>query len=244
MLSYLAAQVGPVGAVAIARDLGIPRSSAYHLLAEMSTLGYVVHFPEEERWGLGVAAFEVGSAYLRHDPLERMATPVLTSLVRDVGERVALVAHLGILHGRETMYLLKFATGKPLTLVTEVGVRLPASLTATGRAILAQTDRAQVRALFENDAAFVLRTGAGPASPAQLRELLAVERERGYAEEDGLITEGFASVAVAVHDHAHRPIAAIGVTFRSADVDKAERTQLAGIVSRRANRLSHRLGEK
>ncbi|MEJ5186189.1 MAG: FAD-dependent oxidoreductase, partial [Candidatus Geothermincolales bacterium] len=37
----------------------------------------VVHLPEERRYGLGVAAFELGSAYTRHAPLQRLARPVL-----------------------------------------------------------------------------------------------------------------------------------------------------------------------
>ena len=35
--------------------------------------GFVVHLPEEHRYGLGVAAFEVGSGYSRQAPLQRIA---------------------------------------------------------------------------------------------------------------------------------------------------------------------------
>ena len=38
------------------------------------------------------AAFEIGSAYLRHDPLERLARPLLVQLVHEVGQ----TAHLGV----------------------------------------------------------------------------------------------------------------------------------------------------
>ena len=53
----------------LARELGLPRSTTYHLLAELQAADLVVHLPEERAYGLGVAAFEVGSAYLRHDPV-------------------------------------------------------------------------------------------------------------------------------------------------------------------------------
>ena len=39
------------------------------------------HLPEERRYGLGVAAFELGSAYTRQEPLQRIARPVLARLV-------------------------------------------------------------------------------------------------------------------------------------------------------------------
>ncbi|WP_106583705.1 IclR family transcriptional regulator [Murinocardiopsis flavida] len=208
LLRFLAAQQGPVSAAAIARDLGLPRSSVYQLLEAMADEGFVTRLPEERRWGLGVAAFEIGSAYLRHDPLERLAGPLLTVLAEQTGA----TAHLGVLHGADTLYLLKEQPRYAPTLVTGVGVRLPAHLTASGRAILAQLPRAQVRALYPARTGFVDRTGRGPASPTQLRELLDVERRRGWSSEDQQVTEGFASVAAAAFDHTARPVAAIGLT--------------------------------
>jgi hypothetical protein len=52
------------------------------MYAELAEAVFVVHLPEDRTYGLGVAAFEVGSAYLRHDPLERLARPVLARLVQ------------------------------------------------------------------------------------------------------------------------------------------------------------------
>jgi DNA-binding IclR family transcriptional regulator len=103
----------------------------------------------------------------------------------------------------------------PVTLVTDVGVRLPAQLTASGRSILAHLPAAQVRALFPTSTAFVVRTGRGPTSLPQLRQLLAAERAQGWAEEDGMITEGLHSVAACAFDHSSRPAAAISVTRRT-----------------------------
>jgi DNA-binding IclR family transcriptional regulator len=88
------------------------------------------------------------------------------------------------------------------------------------------------------------RTGRGPADWAALRALLEVERERGWSEEDGFITEGFASVAAPVRNHLHRPVAAIGVTFVSADTTPAMRNSLANKSLRTAQQLSRRLGER
>ena len=60
ILSFLARQRGPVAARTIATQLGVPRSSVYHLLATLEEHGFVVHLPAERRWGLGTAAFELG----------------------------------------------------------------------------------------------------------------------------------------------------------------------------------------
>jgi IclR family acetate operon transcriptional repressor len=113
----------------------------------------------------------------------------------------------------------------PVTLVTDVGVRLPAHLTANGRSILAHLSAAQVRALYPSAAAFSTRTGAGPTSLRELRSLVRTEVRRGYAEEDGQVTAGYASVAAAVFDHGSRPIAAVAVTF-AGDLDPRTRERL------------------
>jgi DNA-binding IclR family transcriptional regulator len=210
VLRLLASRAGPVSAASLARELGLPRSTTYHLLAELSAAGFVTHLPEERLYGLGVAAFELGSAYLRHDPLERLARPLLRRLV----DRVEHTAHLGVLHGREALYLLKEQPRQPQTLVTDIGVRLPAHLTASGRAMLAHLPPAQVRALLPAASSFVDRTGRGPHDLPALRRKLAMERRRGWAVEDGHVTRGFASVAAPVFDHWARPTAAISVTFR------------------------------
>ena len=163
VLRLLGSRATPISAGTIARELGLPRSTTYELLTELAAAGFAVHLPSERRWGLGLVAFEIGSAYLRGEPLERAGRPVLARLCL----RTGATAHLGVLHGAQTLYLAKDKAGvHGPTLVTEVGVRLPAALTATGLSILAHLPAEQVRALFPDRIAFVDRTGRGPGIPA------------------------------------------------------------------------------
>ncbi len=236
ILTHLARHAGPLPAGRIATDLGLPRSTTYHLLAVLADAGFVVHLPEERRYGLGVTAFEVGSAYTHQDALARLARPLLARLVDTIGQS----AHLAVLHGREVLYVVEErAKGRP-PLVTDVGVRLPAHLAASGRAMLAALPSAQVRALFPDRSAFVLRHEAGPTSLSALRQLLGEVRARGYATEDGEVTPGFASVATAVLDHAGHPAAGLAITYATQDgLDAAE---LADATRRAAREMSRRIG--
>jgi DNA-binding IclR family transcriptional regulator len=231
ILGQLGRAAGPVPAAELARALGLPRSTTYHLLATLVEAGFVVHLPEERRYGLGLAAYELGTGYLRQAPLRRLAAGPLATLVDRAGES----AHLAVLHGRDVVYVIEErAPGRP-PLVTDVGVRLPAQLTASGRALLAALPAAQVRA------AFVPGLGAGPRTGTELRALLAAARRRGWAEEDGEVTEGLASVAAAVLDHAGHPVAAVAVTFVAADTDPARRTHLTTLTTRTATAITRRL---
>ncbi|RYE81628.1 MAG: IclR family transcriptional regulator, partial [Myxococcales bacterium] len=217
---------------------GMARSSAYHLIKVMIDEGFVTHLPEEKRYGLGVAAFEVGSGYSRQAPLQRLARRPLAQLVDHVGQS----AHLAVLHGRDALYLIEErAPGRP-HLVTQVGVRLPAHLTASGRAILAAAPAAQVSALFPDAAAFSSRTGVGPASPSALKSLLVETRQRGHAAEEGEVTSGLASVACAVLDHNDLPAAAVAVTYPSDGLTAAELDEVVTHVRRTTHDLSRRIG--
>ena len=92
--------------------------------------------------------------------------------------------------GSDVLYVIEErAAGRP-TLVTDVGVRLPAHLTASGRAMLAALPAAQVRALYPDRESFMRRHGTGPATPSALRAVLTETRQRGHATEDGEVTPG------------------------------------------------------
>ena len=234
MLRFLAAQPEPVPLDQVARAVGVPRSSAYHLINAMIAEGFVTHVEDEHRYALGVAAFEVGSGYSRQAPLQRIARRPLAELVDALGQS----GHLAVLHGRDVYYVLEERAARRPVLVSDVGVRLPAAITASGRAILAALPPAQIRALFPDRDAFVSRHGTGPSSLTALTSLLAETRQRGYATEQDDVTPGFSSLAVPVIDHSGHPIAAVAVTFASddaADVPDAVRriTSTAAALSRR-----------
>jgi len=212
MLRHLAAQRGPVTAASIAAALSLPRSTVYRLLGVLEEYGFVLHFPEERRYGIGIAAFEISSGFSRQEPLTRLGGPVLAALVDRVGES----GHLAVLHGRDVIYLIEERAPRRPSLVSDVGVRLPSHLTASGRALLSTLPKSQLRALFPDRTAFAQRTDREVSGYGDLRRLMTEVRAQGYATENGDITPGLASVAVAVRDHTGWPAASIAVTFDAA----------------------------
>lgn len=236
ILAHLGRQRGPVQAQTIATTLGLPRSTVYHLLATLEEHAFVVHLPEERRWGLGIAAFELAGGYARQEPLARLGRPVLADLVDRAHEN----AHLAVMHGRDVLYIVEERAPRRPAPVTDVGVRLPAHLTASGRAMLAALPREQVRALYPDAAAFVDRTGRGPARPGELRDVLRAARREGHALEDGEVVLGMRSVGVVVRDHTGWPAAAIALTWPG-DADADERV-LAGLARNAAVQLERRIG--
>jgi len=246
ILTLLAGSRGPLAAGMIAARLELPRSTVYQLLAALEEHGFVMHLPEEHRYGLGIAAVELNSAYERQEPLARLGRPLVAQLV----DRERVSAHLAVPHGRDVLYVIEErAPGSP-HLVTDVDVRLPMQLTASGRAILAALPRAQVRALFPDREAFVHRLSTGGAEEpdvdrySRLRAVLDETRARGYAVERGSVTPGFSSVGVPVLDHRGWPVAAIAVTFSSETVAFERLSELASAARETAETLSTRIHGK
>ncbi|MBP3044025.1 IclR family transcriptional regulator [Arthrobacter jiangjiafuii] len=242
ILRYLGTQAGPVGATAVARDLMLPRSTTYHLLAALVADGFAVHLPEERKYALGATAHELGTGYARQAPLQRIGRFPLRKLVA----RTRLTGHLAVLQGTDVIYVIEERAPNQLPLVTDAGIRLPAHRTASGRAMLAQMTDAQLRALYpEPETVRSVRAG-GQALTALLHQI----RDRGYAWEENEVTEGFSSIAVPVLDRTGHAVAS--VTLTAPNASPVDSGGLRGIddlaaqwlpdVSKCAAEISRRLG--
>src|SRR5690606_5890561 len=162
----------PVAASAVARDLGLPRSSVYHLLTVAARLGFVVHLPAERRYALGPAASELSGGYAAQQPLARLGRPIVARLL----DRLGPSGHLAVLHGADVLYLVEERAPHRPSLVSDVGVRLPAHLTASGRAMLAALTPAQRRAVVTLP---LVTRQSEPMTPAGIRALLTTVRRDG-----------------------------------------------------------------
>ncbi|MGX4761752.1 IclR family transcriptional regulator [Corynebacterium minutissimum] len=197
----------PISAARIRSELDLPRSSTYHLLKEMVDAGFVVHLPENQTYGLGLAAYSMAAAYATQQPLVRATHGHLER----IASKVDGSGHLSRLAGSEILYLNEVRAPKAMSLVTERGVRLQAQRTASGRAMLAVLPEAEWRAAYS----------AGTLSFGEFKTILRDVRERGWAEEVEVVARGQASVGVAIVDHVGRPAAALAVTYPVGTADAA-----------------------
>jgi DNA-binding IclR family transcriptional regulator len=199
-------------------ELDLPRSTVYQLLQILVREGFLVSLDKQHRYALSLAAFEVGAAFAYQQPLARLGKYPLDRLVQKTG----LSAHLCVLHGTDVLYVVEARDPSQAPLVTDVGVRLPSHLTASGRAILARLPKRQVRALYPDRASFTTRNGTGPNGPAALNRMLDRVRELGYGFVDDDVTVGRSSVASVITDPAGHPIASIALTFATTEVDRPD----------------------
>ena len=88
----------PISASRIRSELGLPRSSTYHLLNEMVESGFVVHIEEHQSYGLGLAAYSMASAYATQQPLVRLATNQLRDIATLVSGSGHIARMLSLIH--------------------------------------------------------------------------------------------------------------------------------------------------
>ena len=188
----------------LAGALGTTRSALFRVTYTLTTLGFLVQ--QQGRFALGPAVLRLGVGYLATRSLVEAALPLLEELRDSTGWS----AHLGVLEGRELVYLLRLPTAGRLSIV-HVGSRLPAHATAMGRVLLAGSDAAALAALYREAPP---RIGS-PATPGGgMAALLAQARRdarRGHVEHRGDFESGIASLAAPVRD-AKGVVAALSIT--------------------------------
>ncbi|WP_129788705.1 IclR family transcriptional regulator [Promicromonospora panici] len=190
---------GAAGAplAALAQAVGVSKPTLHRTLAALRHRGYAEQTPDGA-YRLGPAALALGSTYLAEENLPALLHPALTALSEKTDELV----HLGVLAGREVVYLDKVEPQRAVRVWSAVGRRRAAATTALGRALLSVHDL---------DDAALARFAGGDARPARLREALAEARRSGVAGETEENEPGIACIAVPLL-RAGRAVAAVSIT--------------------------------
>jgi DNA-binding IclR family transcriptional regulator len=233
VLDLLGRRAAPLPTSAISAELNLPKSTTHHLLNVMLRQRYVAYWPDRRVWSLGVAAFEIGAAYLRTGHLQHEGQRHLTRLTLDTGH----TSQLAVLQGNDVVYLDKREPhGTGIRLVTDVGTRLPAHLTAVGRSLLSTLSADALTSMYAGYG-WPRRTDVQVTSLADLVPLLDEVRSRGYAVELGSTTAGIRCIAAPVSVADGSAVAAIGIAM-VAGTNTMELDHLASVVRETAQAFS------
>ena len=192
LLGLLAEAPAPMTLTELAGGLALAKSSTANLCAALENADMVERVNGGFRLGRHVA--ELGGAFAAQFNQVREFYDVCESSPTLAGELV----QLAILDGVDALYLARHEGSRAVRFGTPLGSRLPAALSATGRALLARRSDDDVVALFGADVVFPDLTGHGPLALDELRTKLQSARERGYAVDEDESFAGVFGVAVAL----------------------------------------------
>lgn len=204
ILAAFGAGADQLGLTELSRRSGVPKASAYRLARELTHWGLLERVGDS--YQLGIRMFELGQRVPVASILRGVARPYLADLYALT--RAAI--HLAVLDGGHVLYVDKVAGDANVRTPSDIGSRLPASCTATGKVLLAHNPSAMDRC---DRLGLVRLTSRSTASVADLRATLAVVQVRGFAVEREETLPGHGSVAVPVMGYDGSVHAAVSATL-------------------------------
>src|SRR5579875_461713 len=230
------ARSGEAGVTAIAKELGVHKSTAFRLVTTLEQGGLVEQCEERGKYRLGMGILRLAGATTARLDLVQEARPISRRLAATTGETV----NIAVLADRAALYLDQVAGSSSLQSHNWVGQHIPLHATSNGKVLLSGLDDDElVRVLGTDLPAF---TDATVTDLDLLRKQIAEVRERGYGTAVDELEVGLTAVAAPIHNAHGDVIAAISVsgpTFRLDD------TQLAAAIAAllaAAREISYRLG--
>lgn len=175
----------------LARRLGLPKSSIANICAALADAGLARRVGTG--FALGRKLAELGGAYLASVDQIQEFYDVCHELEAGSDETI----QLAVLDGIEMTYLARHDGRQPVRLTSQIGRRLPASVTATGKAALSSLDVDEVARRFEGVELPTLTRRSLPTVEALLADLDVVRR-RGYSMDDEETVEGVVCFGVAI----------------------------------------------
>ncbi len=238
LLERVARQRQSMSASLLAAELELPRSSVHGLCNTLLHHGLLRR--------LGDGGFVIGSGVMHLAQAFVANTNVAQEfgeMWRDIGQSPDESIILSVLDGTDSVYVAVRNSLRPLGLAFNVGMRLPAHLTGSGKAILAWLPPGTLDALLP-PGPLARVTDHGPRSLAQLHAELAGIRECGYSVDDECIRRGVLSFGAPVFDASGAVVAGIGMCINKAQLARDGTDTHHEAVMRVAHTLSARLGAR
>ena len=219
----------------LSRELGLTKPNVYRLLSTLSTLGYVKKDPNTTLYSPTLKLWEMGSLLVRDVDLRTVAGPRLRRLCEDTHESV----QLAVFDSGYVVYIDKVDSQQPLKAITSIGSRLPATVTSTGKAMLAWMPLQALDQAVEHVKRFT------PITMTKRRDIeldLEETRQRGYSINRGEFRLGVCGIAAPVRDSSGGVVAAIGVWGAEKSIMGSRREDLAHMTVASARDISRELG--
>ncbi|POX42920.1 IclR family transcriptional regulator [Streptomyces sp. Ru73] len=195
----------------LSKRSGIPKASAHRLAQELVQWGLLER--QGDSYQLGMQLFSLGQRVPASAMLRTVARPLLT----DLFARTRATLHLAVLDGTHVFFLEKIAGAANIHTHSQVGGRLPASCTATGKVLLALHPGGPEAVKRLPRTGLPSLTPRSVATVEKLEQQLAAVADRGYALEHDEVLSGHSSLAVPVtgmDGTVHAAVSATATTAR------------------------------
>lgn len=205
VLSTFSAAESLLSAAEIARRTGLPPATAHRLCRDMAELGWLESLPAG--YMVGTRLWEMTNRSAPTMKLAVRARPYLTDVHAVMGQHV----QLGVIEGREVLFVDRLSAREAPSIHGGVAGRLPLHVSATGLVLLAHAP-SEFRTFY--------RTQHQDAAGGQIisEDRLEQVRQQGYCAQTGVIEREVTGVAVPIRQRGRAVVAALGVVTDDDDV--------------------------
>lgn len=212
----------------VARRLEMPKANASRLLKAMREAGMLETIGTSHRHRPGSLMLYVGSLQRHASVLIGEASEAVASVSKTFGH----TGYVSILDGCEVVGVADFEGSNALRVVSNIGRRLPAHLSATGRTLLARLSDEEVRRRYD-----------GYAEIDALCGKLDMVRAQGFALSSQESTQGVDAIAIGVGDPKTLENVSLCVVYPHGHVDEAGRDAITAALADQANRIAREFGD-
>ena len=201
------ARIGtPVTPTVLGEALGLPKPTIHRLLVTAEAEGFLQRHIDGRSYGPGRRMRRLSINTLSSSRVRTERLRILRGLAEAVGETCNLAAP-----GRDGMvYIDRVETHWPLRIQLPIGTQVPFYCTASGKMYLSSL-RADKLDRYLMTTPLEARTGATMTEPEQLKEELALTRERGYSSDDQEFMDGMTAIAVPIRSVEGRLLSTLSI---------------------------------
>ncbi len=218
----------------MAAATGLATSTAHRILGTLESHGYVRQDAESGLWTIGVGAYTVGQAFVRIRKIEALSRPAMRALMAATGETV----NLGVLEGREVVFLGQVECHAPIRAFFRPGRRGPAHASGIGKALLAHAPDFPATGGRQ----FERFTETTITSAEALHAELSRIRSRGWALDEQEHTLGMRCIAAPVFNEHGEAIAAVSVSGPTVRVNAEAVPRIAALTVEAAAAITLAIG--
>jgi IclR family KDG regulon transcriptional repressor len=221
----------------LARYLSLDRSTTYRILLSLERTGFVEKDEKAGTYSLGLAAFEIGNAYLRQMDLIQVSKPIMADLAQTVQETV----HLAVLSDTEIVYVDKVDSPRSLGVMSKIGQRGPVYCTALGKTLLAFQPKDEQSRIIRNIRLTPFTPRTITLKQKLLEELKGIRKE-GHAIDHREIEEDVECIGAPIRNHIGDVIAALSISGPQRKIDTPQEKHFISEVVKAAVLISSKLG--
>jgi len=225
---------------ALDRKFRFGKSTIHRLLTTFKASDFIRHDIGNGRYMLGYKIFEMSHKFEQNTFLVMAGKRYLKDITRITQE----TTNLGVLDGRDVIYLAKEESFQQLRTSAPVGSRVPAPCTALGKSLLSDLSDKELDELYPSSKNLPKMTVRSIVNIRFLKRELQKIREEGISYDNEETVMGIRCIGVPIKNFTGKVVAAISISLPAQRADSNLIFKYSNPLKNKGEKLSRELGYK